>query len=316
MTTTADNVDNIDLETGVRGGAHGGPPLPLPPLAPLDSTNGDGRSVSCGSSAMVTATIFPAAAAATSTTNMMMMMDKTETTTTATTTDTSTTANNNDDGHHYGQGCQGHAGQAGRTSVIAALPASTIAFNYKATKAPKETLKAVYKAGEYKAALPLNLLMVQSFMAGVYIGVAGQLYLVVGGGLLGSALFPVALIAVVLTSAELFTGDSLVFVASVLGGKVTLGKLCRNWTVSWIMNFVGCLFWSVLMTYTTDVLTDDAMALAIQVAEKKAHRSWPALLILGIGANFLVCIGVWQATCAEEVRYVLRLGCRVVWSFE
>ena len=115
------------------------------------------------------------------------------------------------------------------TATAAAAP-SKIAFNYRATKAPKETLKAVYKAGQYKAGLPLHLLMVQSFMAGIYIGAAGQLYLTVGGGIIGSALFPVALIAVVLTAAELFTGDSLVFVASTLGGKVTVQKLLRNWT--------------------------------------------------------------------------------------
>lgn len=54
---------------------------------------------------------------------------------------------------------------------------TTVFMNYKATKAPKETLQAVYKTGEYKAALPLNLLMVQSFMAGIYIAMAGHLYL-------------------------------------------------------------------------------------------------------------------------------------------
>ena len=88
-------------------------------------------------------------------------------------------------------------------------------------------------------------------MAGIYIAMAGQLYLTVGGGILGAALFPTGLIAVVLTSAELFTGDALVFIAGVLGGKVTVRKLVRNWTVSWIMNFVGCLFWAGLFGYAS-----------------------------------------------------------------
>mmetsp|Transcript_33228 Transcript_33228/g.55617 ORF Transcript_33228/g.55617 Transcript_33228/m.55617 type:complete len:195 (+) Transcript_33228:133-717(+) len=129
---------------------------------------------------------------------------------------------------------------------VAVPRAATIALNYKATKAPKETLEAVYKAGEYKAGLPLNLLMMQSFMAGIYIAMAGQLYLTVGGGVLGASLFPTGLIAVVLTSAELFTGDSLVFCASVLGQRVSFTKLIRNWTVAWIMNFIGCIFWAGL----------------------------------------------------------------------
>jgi formate/nitrite transporter len=181
-------------------------------------------------------------------------------------------------------------------------PPTTISLNYKATKAPKETLQAVYKTGEYKAALPLNLLMIQSFMAGIYIAMAGHLYLAVGGGVLGSALFPTGLIAVILTSAELFTGDALVFVASVLGGRVSFGKLVRNWTVAWIMNFAGCLFWASTLAYASDSLKDLGQAeFAVQVALKKANQPWMHILIKGIGANFMVCVGVWQATCAEEV---------------
>lgn len=178
----------------------------------------------------------------------------------------------------------------------------TGAFAYKATKAPKETLQALYKAGEYKAGLPLNLLMTQSFMAGIYIAMAGQLFLTVGGGLLGSALFPTGLIAVVLTSAELFTGDALVFVAGVLGGKVSGRMLLRNWTVSWVMNFLGCLFWASLMGYASGALQDAGQVeLAIKVAEKKVHQPWGQIFLKGVGANFMVCVGVWQATCAEEV---------------
>jgi hypothetical protein len=46
---------------------------------------------------------------------------------------------------------------------------------YSTTKNPKETLNAVYQAGIYKAGLPLNLLCIQSFMAGIYIAMAGHL---------------------------------------------------------------------------------------------------------------------------------------------
>lgn len=177
-----------------------------------------------------------------------------------------------------------------------------IAVNYKATKAGKDTLYAVYKAGEYKAGLPLRLLMVQSFMAGIYISMAGHLYLAVGGGIVGAALFPTGLIAVVLTSAELFTGDALVFIASYLGGRVSLYKLLRNWTVSWIMNFVGSLFWASLLAYASNSLVDlGREELAIEVAERKANEPWMHIFLKAIGANFMVCVGVWQATCAEEV---------------
>ncbi|CAJ1950013.1 unnamed protein product [Cylindrotheca closterium] len=177
-----------------------------------------------------------------------------------------------------------------------------VTLNYSPTKSGKDTLEAVYKTGEYKAALPLNILVVQSFMAGIYIAMAGHLYLAVGGGALGAAMFPTGLIAVILTSAELFTGDSLVFVASVLGKRVAFSKLLRNWTVSWIMNFAGCLFWAYLLAYASDSLESlDKIDFAIAVALKKTKPSWGCILLKGIAANFMVCVGVWQAACAEEV---------------
>lgn len=171
-----------------------------------------------------------------------------------------------------------------------------------ATKAPKETLIAIYSAGKYKANLRLNVLTIQSFMAGVYIASAGQLYLTVGGGVLGAVLFPYGLIAVILTSAELFTGDALIFVASVLGGQVPLKSLIRNWTVSWISNFLGCVSWALVMAYLSNALVDvGAQELAIKVAEKKALNVMYSIFIKGIGANFMVCVAVWQGTCAQEV---------------
>ena len=176
-----------------------------------------------------------------------------------------------------------------------------IPVTFVATKAPKDTLKAVYKAGIYKAGLTLDLLCVQSFMAGIYIAMACHLYLAAGGGVLGASFFPTGLIAVVLTSGELFTGDSLVFIASVLGGKVHVKYLVRNWTVSWILNFAGCMAWSSVLAYGSTALQDvGAAELAVHVALKKANQPWWSIFAKGIGANFCVCVGVWQATCAEE----------------
>jgi formate/nitrite transporter len=174
--------------------------------------------------------------------------------------------------------------------------------SYNATKPPKQTLQAVYDAGKYKAALTLDVLAVQSFMAGVYIAMAGQLFLSLGGGVLGSAFFPTGLIAVVLTSGELFTGDALVFVASLLGGHVSAKSMLRNWVVSWCFNFIGCLAWAFLLGYCSDALADlDKVDYAIAVALKKNGQSWLGTFLKGIGANFMVCLGVWQATCAQEV---------------
>jgi len=76
----------------------------------------------------------------------------------------------------------------------------------------------------------------------------------------------------------------------------------RNWSVSWLMNFAGCLFWAGVMVYASDALADlDRVDYAIAVSLKKTHETWLGIFLKGIGANFMVCVGVWQATCAEEV---------------
>ena len=171
--------------------------------------------------------------------------------------------------------------------------------NSSSIKTPKDTLQAVYKAGIYKASLPLHLLCIQSFIAGTYIALAGHIFLQLNGGVLGAIFFPTGIIATVFTSAELFTGDALVFVASVLGNKVSIWSLLRNWTVSWIFNFLGCLAWASLLGYASGAL-DAQRDFAITVALKKVSATWIQIFIKAIGANFLVCLGVWQATCAEE----------------
>jgi formate/nitrite transporter FocA (FNT family) len=57
------------------------------------------------------------------------------------------------------------------------------------TKAPKDALMAVYVAGKCKAAMTLDILVIQSVMAGLHIGMASHLYLALGGGVLGAAFF-------------------------------------------------------------------------------------------------------------------------------
>ena len=185
--------------------------------------------------------------------------------------------------------------------ATAASPVSSFLAR-SATKSPSQTLEAVYSTGQYKAGLPLHILSVQSFMAGIYIAMAGQLYLSVGGGVLGAALFSAGLLGVVLTSGELFTGDALVFVAALLGGRVKPSSVARNWVVSWCVNFVGCLAWAFVIGYASDALQDLGKAeYAVAVAEKKAGQTFLGTFLKGIAANFMVCVGVWQATCAEEV---------------
>ena len=170
------------------------------------------------------------------------------------------------------------------------------------TKSPSQTLGALYSAGEYKAGLRLGVLSLQSFMAGIYIAAAGHLFLSLGGGILGAAFFTAGHLGVVLTSGELFTADALTLVASLLGGRVRIHRVLRNWSVSWTLNFAGCLAWAYIIGHASGALQDvGKVEYAIKVAEAKAAQSFLSTFLKGIAANFLVCGGMWQATCADDV---------------
>jgi formate/nitrite transporter len=171
-----------------------------------------------------------------------------------------------------------------------------------ATKPPTDALKAIYAAAKARAAMTMDVLVVQSIMAGLYIGMATHLLLAIGGGALGAVFFPVGLLAILLTSAELFTGDILIFLPSVLSGHVSVSSVCRNWTVSYFGNMAGCVAWAYFIVYIPGSLEDIGKnEFAINVALAKANQTWGSIFLKGVGANFMVCLAIWQATCAEEV---------------
>lgn len=61
------------------------------------------------------------------------------------------------------------------------------------------------------------------------------------GKLIFSVLFPVGLMITVLHGVELFTGNTMKVAMALYEGKINFRHLLRNWTVSYIGNFVGSL---------------------------------------------------------------------------
>ena len=86
---------------------------------------------------------------------------------------------------------------------------------------PAKMVALVGNAGVGKAKLSIFNLLLRGFMAGAYIAIGGALCTVcvtgvaahLGPGiakLIGGSVFPVGLIAIVLTGMELFTGDCMI----------------------------------------------------------------------------------------------------------
>ena len=103
-------------------------------------------------------------------------------------------------------------------------------------------------------------MFVRAFLAGAYIAMGAALATVGSTGVadvLGAgiaqfilgALFPIGLVLVVLTGAELFTGDAMFAPMAVLQGHTGLKGLIYLWIVVYIGNLIGSLFMAFLVSY-------------------------------------------------------------------
>lgn len=197
-----------------------------------------------------------------------------------------------------------------------------MAFN-----APPKIVGLASNAGTYKSKLSVFQLLIRGFMAGAYIAIGGALCTVcvtgvsahLGPGiakLVGGSVFPVGLIAIVLTGTELFTGDCMLVPMAAMMKKISWSAVWRNWLWVYIGNVVGSFFYAYIMAAGPLVTgqADGTMAVnafgltAINIAVGKiltykavgAAGIW-SCFIKAIGCNFLVNIAILMAISADNV---------------
>ncbi|MDW7674984.1 MAG: formate/nitrite transporter family protein, partial [Bacillota bacterium] len=140
-------------------------------------------------------------------------------------------------------------------------------------------------------------------LAGAFIAFAGEFYTLavfdtgIAASLtriLGGLVFSLGLILVVITGAELFTGNTLLIIAF-MTRKITSYLLLRNWVLVYIGNLVGALFIVVLVFYSEQWKVGGYAfgAQALYIAVTKVNNDWITLFVRGILANALVVMAVW-----------------------
>ena len=181
-------------------------------------------------------------------------------------------------------------------------------------KTPPETFQAAVTTSEKKANADVVSTFALSFTAGALIGFGGLFLTTVGGaspalaaanpglsnlvkGLFG---LPFGLTMVILTGAELFTGNVFVMLSGLLSKKVTRAQVMKNWAVSYAGNFAG----SVFLAYMAYVAMTSAAnpAPAIAIATMKA-TTLPVMVafVRGVLCNWLVCLAVWGTMATTSV---------------
>jgi len=188
---------------------------------------------------------------------------------------------------------------------------------------PAEIVQMCCTVGAYKAGLKTPNWLVRGFMAGLYIAVGAALATVCGTGLekvapglkslVAGAVFPVGLIAIVLTGMELFTGDAMLMPVAACHRKITWAKVLVAWFWVYVGNFIGSMFWAYLMSVGplskggTHELTAFGVN-AIGIAEGKtlpymaagAIGLWSAFM-KGIACNLLVNAAILLAFSSKNM---------------
>lgn len=180
--------------------------------------------------------------------------------------------------------------------------------------APPAVFAAACATAAAKASYPLGKTLALGFTAGALIGFGALLTTCVGGAspalaaanpglcsfLKGAVGLPVGLFMVVVTGAELYTGNVFVMLSGLLNGKVGAGDLAKNWAASWTANLVGSLFLAWLAFAAKTALAGSAATAAVGIATAKATLPFGVAVARGILCNWLVCLGVWGAMSSNS----------------
>jgi formate/nitrite transporter len=197
---------------------------------------------------------------------------------------------------------------------------------------PVQIVAKAGDAGKYKTGLPAWNMVLRGFMAGAYIAMGGALATMCSTGIQASdaalafgtasagfsqtilgATFPVGLIIIVLTGAELFTGDAMLAPMAAFIHKISWAAVLKLWVWVYIGNFIGSIWYAYLMAYgpfsswnaagAATVTAFGTRAIAIAAAKTSyvgTAGMWSAFL-KGIGCNWLVNLAILLGICADDL---------------
>lgn len=179
---------------------------------------------------------------------------------------------------------------------------------------PKALTEYVLHQSKHKANKRNVILLIQGFLAGLYIaiGAIGSLKVTASisapgiGSFLGALVFPVGIIAIILMQAELFTSDCMVMTA-VYAGRTKISKTFRILCIIILSNLLGAMF-AAFFTKASGIFDGAVVQLVVDKALHKVHMPLGQLLSSGILCNIIVCTGVCLAySCKEEITKIVVL---------
>jgi len=180
---------------------------------------------------------------------------------------------------------------------------------------PPAVFNTVCTAAEKKAAQDPATTLVLGFSAGALVGLGALLMSCVGTAspalasanpglcnfLKGAVGLPAGLTLVILTGAELFTGNVMTMLSGVLTKRIKTEALIRNWALSYAGNFIGSVVMAYLAFGAATAAAPALKAAVIGIATTKASLPFSVAFFKGVLCNWLVCLAVWGTMATTSV---------------
>lgn len=118
---------------------------------------------------------------------------------------------------------------------------------------------------------------------------------------LSGIVFPIALIFILFLGGDLFTGNCMYMTMAFMHGKASIRMCAEVLIYSFFTNLAWCLFFDWFLAYKTELFYA-APYLGEVIASGNGHfgHPWGAIVLKGVGANSLVCIGVFLGTMSRS----------------
>ena len=175
---------------------------------------------------------------------------------------------------------------------------------------PAEAAENYAKASMGKAKLPCAKALLLSFLAGMLIAFPGAVSNMATYGLennsviriISGLLFAFGLGMVILSGAELFTGNTLMTMG-LLDKRISFGGMLRNWGIVYVGNFLGTLAVAFIVARFGWIGAGEGAlaAFSMKVAVGKMTMPFQNAFFMGILCNILVTLGVMFSLSAKDV---------------
>ncbi|MDO5662217.1 MAG: formate/nitrite transporter family protein [Brachybacterium sp.] len=188
----------------------------------------------------------------------------------------------------------------------------TDAENSPVAPSPPDIAKSVEDGMQAKAETSWSTMFVRSLSGGAFIALGFMFFVTsqqgVGDGangptlVLGGVVFSLGLMLVMITGADLFTGSTMSSM-SLLSGRLRLVPFFAHWGISLVGNLIGSFAVATLVLLAgTASSNDGAWGLAaLEIAVGKVELGWFEAFVLGILANFVVCLAVVMANAGQTI---------------